>query len=147
MTITGTITESPTSRTDLLRNIIIADAIVTGSAATLLALAASPLGSVLGLPATLLRFAGVGLIPYAAFLLWVGLRKASSLALVRLLVTANLLWVVGSVALLFSSRIDPTALGVTFILIQAAMVAAFATLQHLNIRSLPHPTISRKTRR
>ncbi|HAX24028.1 MAG TPA: hypothetical protein DCX80_03210, partial [Chloroflexi bacterium] len=94
-----------------------------------------------------LRFAGVGLIPYAAFLLWVGLRKASSLALVRLLVTANLLWVVGSVALLFSSRIDPTALGVTFILIQAAMVSAFAALQHLNIRSLPHPTISRKTRR
>lgn len=132
----ATITRSPASRGDLLRNVLVADGVVTGATAILLAVAAGPLGDPLGLPATLLRVAGLALIPYAALVLGLGLRGTTSRPLVRLLIAANLLWVIASVGLLLTSWVDPTGIGIAFTLLQAAAVAAFADLQYMGLRRL-----------
>lgn len=131
-----TITQTPAGRADLLRNVLVADGVVTGSAAILLAAAAGPLSDILGLPTMLLRVAGLGLIPFGAFVLGLGLRGTTSKRLVRALIAANLLWVGSSVALLLGGWVDPTALGVAFVLVQAAAVAAFAELQVIGLRRL-----------
>lgn len=132
----ATVTGSPASRLDLLRQVLVTDGVVTGATAILLAAAAGPLGDLLGLPVTLLRVAGVALIPYAAFVLWLGLRATTSRTLVGLVIAANLLWVVASVILLLGGWVDPTTLGIAFTLVQAAVVAAFADLQYMGLRRL-----------
>lgn len=132
----ATITRSPASRGDLLRNVLVADGVVTGATAILLAVGAGPLGDPLGLPVTLLRVAGLTLIPYAALVLGLGLRSTTSRPLVRLLIAANLLWVVASISLLLTGWVDPTGIGIAFTLLQAAAVAAFADLQYMGLRRL-----------
>ena len=132
----ATTSRSPASRADLLRNVLVADGVVTGATAILMAAAAGPLDDILGLPATLLRVVGLALIPFAALVLGLGVRGTMSKPLVRLLIAANLLWVVGSIVLLLGGWVDPTGIGIAFILIQAAAVAAFAALQYLGLRRL-----------
>ncbi len=132
----ATITRSPAGRADLLRNVLVADGVVTGATAILLAAGAGPLGDVLGLPVSLLRVAGLALIPYAALVLGLGVRGTTSKPLVRLLIAANLLWVVASAGLLLTGWVDPTGVGIAFTLIQAATVAAFADLQYMGLRRL-----------
>lgn len=133
---TATITRTPASGADLLRNVLVADGVVTGTTALLLAAAAGPLGDLFDLPVTLLRVAGLVLIPYAALVLGLGVRGTTSKPLVRLLIAANLLWIVASVGLLMTGWVDPSGVGIAFTLLQAAVVAAFADLQYLGLRRL-----------
>ena len=54
----------------LLRRALGADAVATLASALLMVLGAAPLAGWLGLPETLLRWAGLGLVPYAAWVGW-----------------------------------------------------------------------------
>ena len=51
-------------------------------------------------------------------------------------IVSNVAWAVDCVALLLTGWIDPTLLGVAFILVQAVVVAAFAELQVVGLRRL-----------
>jgi hypothetical protein len=51
-------------------------------------------------------------------------------------VACNVLWAMDCVALLFTGWIDPSLLGVAFLLMQAVAVAAFAELQVVGLRRL-----------
>lgn len=132
----ATTTRTPAGSSDLLRNILVADGVVTGATALLLAVAAGPLGDLFDLPVTLLRVAGLALIPYGALVLGLGVRGTTSRPLIRLLIAANLAWVVASVGLLLSGWVDPSGIGIAFTLLQAAVVAAFADLQYRGLRRL-----------
>ncbi len=46
----------------------------------------------------------------------------------------NILWAVGCAVVLLSGQIEPNALGVAFILIQAAGVLVIGAVQHLGAR-------------
>lgn len=46
----------------------------------------------------------------------------------------NLVWVLGSVALVVAGWLSLTALGVAFVLVQGAAVALFVVLQFLGLR-------------
>ena len=132
----ATTTRTPAGSSDLLRNVLVADGVVTGATALLLAVAAGPLGDLFDLPVTLLRVAGLALIPSGALVLGLGVRGTTSRPLVRLLIAANLAWVVASVGLLLSGWVDPSGIGIAFTLLQAAVVAAFADLQYRGLRRL-----------
>jgi hypothetical protein len=134
---TAAITRSTSADSgEMLRRVMLADGVVSGSTGLLLALAAGPLADLLGLPGTLLRLAGIGLIPFAALVIVLATRATLSRLAVWDLIALNLLWVAGSLVLLLSGWVDPTAVGVAFTLAQALIVAAFAELQYIGLRRM-----------
>jgi len=136
MTIT-TSTLSPLANTGtFLRNVLLADALVSGATGALMALAAGVLEPILQVPATLLRIAGLALLPYAAFVAMLARRDVPPRGMVWAVVACNALWAIDCVALLFTGWIDPSLLGVAFVLMQAVVVAAFAELQVVGLRRL-----------
>jgi hypothetical protein len=123
-----------TDRPGLLRRTLLADSIVSGSAALLLAVGAGPLHDAFGLSVTFLRVVGVSLLPWTALLFYAASRATAPRRLVWGIAGVNLLWVAGSVLLLVSGWIDPTGLGIAFVIAQALAVLAFAELQIVGLR-------------
>jgi hypothetical protein len=117
-----------------LRRALIADGAISGATGVLMVLAAGFLDGLLGVPGALLRYAGLSLIPFAAFLLYLARRPSLASATVWLVIALNVAWVVGSGFLLVSGLIDPTALGYAFIIVQAVAVAVFVELQYVGLR-------------
>jgi hypothetical protein len=97
-------------------------------------LGARPLAALTALPESLLLYAGLSLLPIAAFMALVALRPALQPAGGRLVVAGNAAWVIASLALLITGWAAPNGLGVTFILIQALAVAALALLEFAALR-------------
>jgi hypothetical protein len=113
-----------------LRGALLLDAAASGAMGVLLVLAAAPLAPLLGLPAALLRGAGIVLLPYAGLLAWLAPCSGAARGAVQLVIGANALWVVASLLLLVSGRVTPTPFGTLFVLLQAAAVAVFALLEY-----------------
>jgi hypothetical protein len=90
------------------------------------------LEGLLGLPGALMREAGLVLVPYVAFVAWVGTREAISRPAVQAIIAMNLLWVAGSVALF--AFVTPNLLGYAFVIAQAIVVGVFAELQFIGLR-------------
>ena len=74
------------------------------------------------------------LVPYVAFVAWVGTRETISRPAVQAIIALNVLWVVGSVGLLLSGFVAPTVLGYAFVIAQAVVVGVFAELQFIGLR-------------
>ena len=74
-----------------LRRAILADAIVSGAMALLLAFGAGLLAPLLALPEAFLRETGMFLIVYAALVGWLGTRPSMSRAAVWAVIAANAL--------------------------------------------------------
>ncbi|MGB3305215.1 MAG: hypothetical protein WBA63_03455 [Thermomicrobiales bacterium] len=117
-----------------VRSAILADATVSGAAGLLMLVAASPLGDLLDLPVMLLRIAGLIIVPYVGFLVYVATRSPIATASVWAVIGANLLWTAGSIIVLLSGEVGPNALGVAFVLVQAGVVSLFAELQFLALQ-------------
>jgi hypothetical protein len=118
----------------LLRQALVADAAVSGATGLLMLLGAGFLAGLLGLPEALLRYAGLVLVPYVAFVAYTATREPISLTAVWAVITANILWAVVSVSLLLGGWITPNALGTGFVIFQALIVAAFAAVQVMAVR-------------
>lgn len=122
----------PTSK--FLRRVLLADAATCLAAGLLMTLGAAPLERHFGLPAELSRYAGVGLLPFAAFLVYLAARESLKAPVVWAVILLNVLWTVDSVLLLVSGRITPTEAGYAFVLAQALGVAVFAALEFVGLR-------------
>lgn len=136
LTMTTTTSTFPTvaGTSTFLRTVLLADALVSGATGVLMTLAAGVLEPMLQVPAPLLRGAGLALLPYAALVAMLARREVLPRGAVWAVVGCNALWAVDCVALLLTGWIAPNALGVAFILVQAAVVAAFAELQVVGLR-------------
>ncbi len=132
--ISATRVTSFTAPSALLRKALRADAVLSGVTGLLLLLAASPLAGPLGLPVALLRWSGVILIPFAAFVAFLATRTRLQRPLVFAVVACNALWALDSVLLLFTGWIEPTLLGEVFVGLQAAVVAILAELEFVGLR-------------
>jgi hypothetical protein len=117
----------------LLRQALLADAVISGASALLMLGGAGLLTGLLGLPPTLLRAAGLVLLPYVAFVGWLGTRPAMPSLAVWAVVTLNGLWAVGCLELMLTGSVAPTSLGVAFLLIQAVTVLVFSALQYVGL--------------
>ncbi|MBL8690620.1 MAG: hypothetical protein JNL04_16070 [Rhodospirillaceae bacterium] len=115
-----------------LRRALLADAVASAGTGVLMAFGAGLLTSLLGLPEMLLREAGIFLLPYAAFVGWMGTRARLPEGLVWLVIVGNALWTVASIALFVWTQ--PTALGYAFVLGQAVAVGVFAELQYMGLK-------------
>jgi hypothetical protein len=127
---------------NILRLSLIADAVASGATAVLLLAGASLLAGLLGLPADLMRYAGLALVPFVALVAFVGTRRDIPRGAVAAIIVLNFGWVIGSVALLVSGWVLPTLIGYAFVLAQAVAVGVFAELQWIGLRrsALRHAT-------
>ena len=124
------------SQTVFLRRVLILDAVASGATGLSMFAFAALLEQWLNLPAVLLRYAGLSLLPFAAIVAWLGLRASLSRAGVWAVIALNVLWVVDSAALLVSGWVDPALLGYAFVIFQAAVVAVLAELEFIGLRQL-----------
>lgn len=122
--------QSPT----FLRRTLILDALASGATGLLMIAGAGLVEGLLGLPAALLRGAGFVLVPYVAFVIYAGTRETISRPAVWTIIAANVAWAAASALLLVSGWVAPTALGYTFVIAQAVVVALLGELQYMGLR-------------
>lgn len=112
-----------------LRSILVADAVASGAIGFLLIAGAGVLDSAFDLPAPFLRGVGVILLPWFALLVVIATRRVINRSAVRFVIGVNLGWVAASIVLPFTGWAKPNALGIAFIMVQAAAVVVFALAQ------------------
>jgi hypothetical protein len=117
-----------------LQRVLLADAATCVAAELLMLLGAGFLEGLLGLPPVLLRYAGASLLPFAALLVYVGTREFSSRAMIWAVIAWNAVWAFDSIALIFTSWVAPTGLGIAFVSGPALAVALFAELEYVGLR-------------
>ena len=118
----------------LLRQALVADATTSAAFGLMMLIGAGALSAVFGLPEMLLRLAGLVLLPYAAFIGWLGLREQIQKPIAWAVVLGNALWVVDSLLLLVSGWVSPTSAGYAFVIAQALVVLMYAEFQIVGLR-------------
>jgi hypothetical protein len=108
-----------------LRQWLVVDTLTCLGFGTLLVAAAAPMAALLGLPQSLLFYAGVVLFPCAALMALAAQRLAKPL--VWLVVVGNLAWIAASIAVAWMFALTGT--GLVFVTLQAAAVAVLATVE------------------
>lgn len=122
------------SESTFLRRVLALDAVLSGTMGAVLVLAVAPLSSLLGLTPSLLTWAGLILLPFAAFVGWLATRELPPRAAVWAVVICNALWTIDSFVLLASDWVEPTFLGKAFVVFQALVVAVLGELQFFGLR-------------
>jgi hypothetical protein len=125
-----------------LQKALLADAVATAATGLLLAALAGWQEPLLALPVPLARWAGLALLPWAAFVLRLGRSEEPDRAAVVAVIAGNAIWTAASVALAVSGWLAPTALGTAFVVLQALVVAGFAEAQWIGLRRSAVPAIS-----
>jgi hypothetical protein len=126
--------EAVLDRTAFLRRVLMVDAATCIATGVLMSLFATPLSTLLGLPAALLFYAGASLLPIATFMAWLALRRDVARWGAWLVILGNAGWVAGSVLVLV--LFSPTALGYAFVIAQAVVVAFLAELEYYRLRRI-----------
>jgi hypothetical protein len=117
-----------------LRAALLIDAIASGFTAALLVAGADALRDLLGLPVALMREAGVVLVFYVAFVVFVATRAQIASGAVWMVIACNALWTLASFAILKTGLVAPTTLGAVFVIGQALAVLALGALQLFALR-------------
>jgi hypothetical protein len=130
---------SMSSGSTFLRRVLVADAAISGATGVLMMAGAPMLAPALGIPAELLRWAGLSLLPFAALVVHLSRRAHLARGGVGTVIALNAAWVVASVALLVSGQVAPTTLGYAFVIVQAVAVAGLADLQYFGLRKTAAP--------
>ncbi|MER8070709.1 hypothetical protein ABTZ59_20690 [Streptomyces sp. NPDC094034] len=117
----------------MLRRFLALDALTTGVNGLAYVAASGPLGRLLGVDDTLLLGLGVFLTLFGAGVGFLATRHRPPRLPVKVVVEANLLWAVVSVAAL-ALWLAPTTAGAVWIPVQALTVAGFAVLQWSALR-------------
>jgi hypothetical protein len=125
----STITPSP-----FLTRALFLDVAASGPMAILLVAGAGVLEGFTGLPTALLRGAGLVLLPYVAFVLFLATRREMPRGLVWLVIAVNAIWTVDSIVLLVSGQVQPTLFGYAFVIAQAVVVGVLAELQVIGLK-------------
>jgi hypothetical protein len=122
------------SLTPFLRKVLIADAVISGSAGLALIAGADLTHSLLGLPSPLIFWSGVALVPFIATLVLVIRANAAPAGVLVGIIAINFAWVAASLFVAFGPVFAPTLFGKVFVCAQAAMVLLFAELQVIGLR-------------
>lgn len=119
---------------NLLRKVLIADAVICGMTGALMATGAGFLTQLLGISETFLIVSGLSLLPFAAIVGWLAGQTNPAHSSVKAVAAINAAWVIASIAILVAGIVTPTALGVAFVIAQAVVVAFFAEAQIFSLK-------------
>ena len=130
--------ENQKSQRPLLSKALLGNALFSGTSGLALALASGAIASFLGLETpAILTGIGIVLILYAPFLYWLAGRDKPDRRLVWLVIELDILWVIGSLVLVFTGLVPAlTVPGKWAIAIVADVVAVFAIVQYLGLRKM-----------
>lgn len=117
-----------------LRLVLSADAALSGIAGIGMIAGADAAAPLLGLPAQLLSLAGAALLGYAAFLGLALSRATLSRPVILAAIAINGLWALECLLLPALGWVDPTGLGMGFLIGQAVFVILMADLVWLGLR-------------
>lgn len=123
-------------RSASLRRVLFVDAATCAAMGVLLTFDAAALSSLLQLPVALIEYAGLSLFPVAAYIAWVATRAHIARRSVWALIAGNILWIAGSALMLVSGWVSPSALGYTFVIMQALAVVLFVELEYVGLRRI-----------
>jgi hypothetical protein len=118
----------------LLKIALWVDALISSASGVLQVAAPDRLNALLDLPHSLLLGTGKFYLAYAVALALLAMRRRLWAPLVLLIAVGNLGWGLAATTVLLVGAITPNALGVGFVLMQAAAVTAFAAAQWLGLR-------------
>ena len=121
-----------------LARVLQVDAVATGATALLLVAGADALAPLLQLPVSLLRGAGVFLVPFVIAIALLSRRERIPPRAMTAVVAVNFAWVAASVWLVVAGPVAPSVLGTVFVLAQAAAVLVFAELGWFGLRAARH---------
>ena len=114
----------------MLRRVLLLDAATCLAMGAALIFANAPLAELTGFSPDLLMGAGLVLLPCAGFMLVLASRRSPPAGGVRVVVAANLLWVVASLLLPLWPGVDPNTTGLVGLFAQAVGVLGLAALEH-----------------
>ena len=97
---------------------------------------AEPLSDWTGIPAAWLQLAAVVVIGAASLAAWLATRASPTAGGVRFLAAGNFAWVAASLWLAFGAGLPLTALGLGWVLMQAAVVLVLAELEWAGSRQV-----------
>jgi len=117
-----------------LRLLLTADALISGATGVAMIAAAEMLEPLLNVPAMVMRSAGVILLPFAAMVFFFSRPEQLRRSRVWVVISLNVAWVAASVLVLLIGWIQPTTLGLAFVVFQAVVVAGLAELQFTGLR-------------
>ena len=117
-----------------LRTDLLLDAAASGAMALLLVAGAGILGPFLGLPVSLLFWAGIALVPWTVLLVMLARRTQASRLLAYDVIVVNALWVAASLGIVIGGLVTPNLLGTAFIVAQAVAGAGLTVLQMAGLR-------------
>ena len=117
-----------------VRRLLMADAVISGTTGLAMIAAAGLLEPLLNIPAPLLRTAGAVLLPFAAMVWYFSRPSQLTRARAWTVIVLNGGWVAASVLVLLGGMLEPSALGIAFVVFQAVVVAALAELQVVGLR-------------
>ena len=86
------------------------------------------------LPQALVFWAGAVLVPWTAFLGWAASRTEIARLVLKDIVGINVLWAAASFGLLVGGLVQPNALGIALVIVQAVAVAVLALFQSTALR-------------
>src|SRR5687767_2934198 len=119
----------------LLKNVLWADSLLGGGTALVGLFWYPMVAEFLGLPVNLVIVIASITLGYALLALTLALQSTSSILLLRMLIYANWVWTIISLALLIFYLKDATSFGVAFLILQVAVVAILAYLEGRHIYS------------
>ncbi|MGM9489482.1 hypothetical protein [Ideonella sp. YS5] len=129
--------------TPFLRNVLRADALLSGLTALALMADAEPLAAWTGLPAGALRGIGFALVPWAALLAWLASRGVFPAAAISTVVALNFVWALDCALAAFGVIGSPTGVGFAVLAVQAVGTVVIAELEWVGLRRTARAAASR----
>ncbi|WP_173087963.1 hypothetical protein [Devosia sp. 1635] len=120
-----------------LRRLLFIDAATCTAMALLLLTGSGPLSRLTAIPSSFLFYAGMLLLSVAIFMAITARRQYPANWATNFIILGNIAWVVASIALPFAGLFTPSALGWTFLLVQAAIVLVLALLERRAAAEIP----------
>jgi hypothetical protein len=117
-----------------LRRVLLADAALCAATGLSMTLGTGSLVELLGVPAPLIMYSGISLLPFAAFVAYLATREQLNRPGVWAVIACNALWALDSVLILLAGWLEPTAVGGVFVVAQALIVAGFAEAEYFGLR-------------
>lgn len=127
--------KSQSASSNPLRRPLALDGLFSGIGGVLALVFAQPLATLTGIqPPLALIIVGIGLLDYAALLLWASTRPQPTPRIATAAIILNVLWIIGSIALLLGGWLPLTAAGKWMIGIVGVLVAGFAIWQYISLK-------------
>lgn len=119
-----------------LRRVLAFDAVSGAGTGALHLLLAPVLSTWLGLPEALLQASGLSIFAFVALAGWLAWQASPPRGPLMALVLLNVAWAVACLWLAWGGALDPTPLGLAYLLVQALVVAVLADLAWMGRRGL-----------